>query len=51
LANARRQFAVLDKLGKTIGPGTLLCLVERDLPLPQNVTAVPVGYLLAPIEF
>ncbi len=45
MANARRKFAVLDNLGKTIGPGTLLCLVERDLPLPQSVTEVPVGYL------
>jgi hypothetical protein len=43
--NARRQFAVLDKLGKTIGPGAVLCLAERDIPLSQSVTAVPVGYL------
>ncbi|MBE0475109.1 MAG: ATP-binding protein [Rhodoferax sp.] len=43
--NARRQFAVLDKLGKTIGPGAVLCLVERDTPLSQSVTAVPVAYL------
>ena len=43
--NARRQFAVLDKLGKIIGPGAVLCLVERDIPLSQSVTAVPVGYL------
>ncbi len=41
--NARRQFDVLDKLGKTIGLGAVLCLVERDLPLPQSVKAVPVG--------
>ncbi len=43
--NARHQFAVLDKLGKTIGPGAVLCMVERDIPLSQSVTAVPVGYL------
>jgi hypothetical protein len=43
--NARRQFGVLDKLGRTIGPGAVLCLVERDIPLSQIVTAVPVGYL------
>lgn len=43
--NARRQFAVLDKLGKTIGPGAVLCLVARDIPLSQTMTAVPVGYL------
>ncbi len=39
--NARRQFDVLDKLG--IGLGAVLRLVERDLPLPQSVKAVPVG--------
>ena len=43
--NARRQFGVLDKLGRTIGTGAVLCLVERDIPLSQSVTAVPVGYL------
>jgi hypothetical protein len=43
--NARRQFAVLDKLGRTIGPGAVLCLVERDIPLSQSATAVPVAYL------
>lgn len=43
--NARSQFAVLGKLGKAIGPGAVLCLVERDIPLSQNVTAIPVGYL------
>ena len=43
--SARRQFAVLDKLGKNIGQGAVLCMVERDIPLSQSVTAVPVGYL------
>ena len=43
--NARRQFGVLDKLGRTIGTGAVLCMVERDIPLSQSVTAVPVGYL------
>jgi predicted AAA+ superfamily ATPase len=43
--NASRQFGVLDKLGRTIGIGAVLCMVERDIPLSQSVTAVPVGYL------
>ncbi|MDD2882994.1 MAG: hypothetical protein PHQ58_21490 [Rhodoferax sp.] len=43
--NVRSHFAVLNKLGKTIGPGAVLCMVERDIPLSQSVTAVPVGYL------
>ena len=42
---AARQFAVLEKLGKTVGPGAVLCFVERDIPLSSRVTAVPVGYL------
>lgn len=40
-----RQFAVLEKLGKTVGHGAVLCFVERDIPLSGSVTAVPVGYL------
>lgn len=43
--NSKRQFGVLDKLGKTIGSGAVLCMVERDIPLSQRVTAVPVAYL------
>lgn len=43
--NAKKPFAVLDKLGKTIGPGAVLCFVERDIPLSRAVTAVPLGYL------
>lgn len=42
---ASRQFAVLEKLGKTVGHGAVLCFVERDIPLSSAVTAVPVGYL------
>lgn len=43
--NANRQFNVLHKLGKTIGPGAVICFVERDIPLSASVTALPVGYL------
>ncbi len=43
--NAVRQFAVLDKLGKTVGPGAVVCFVERDTPLSRHVTAIPAGYL------
>lgn len=43
--NARRPFSVLEKLGKTIGPGAVICFVERDVPLSQQVAAMPVGYL------
>ncbi len=43
--NARRQFTVLDKLGKEQGHGAIICFVERDVPLSESVTAIPVGYL------
>lgn len=43
--NAKRQFSVLDKLGKPVGPGAVVCFVERDVPISREVTAIPVGYL------
>jgi predicted AAA+ superfamily ATPase len=43
--NARRNFKVLDKLNKPVGPGAVICFVERDIPLSREVTAVPFGYL------
>lgn len=43
--NAKKHFTVLDKLGKPVGPGAVLCFVERDIPLSRAVTAVPLGYL------
>jgi predicted AAA+ superfamily ATPase len=38
-------FGVLDKLGRKVGPGAVVCFVERDIPLSVQVTAVPVGYI------
>lgn len=43
--HARRHFRVLDKLGRRVGPGAVLCLAERDIPLSREVTAVPMAYL------
>jgi hypothetical protein len=43
--HARRHFRVLEKLGRPIGLGAVLCLVERDVPLSAQVTAVPMSYL------
>lgn len=43
--NASKQFNVLEKLGRPIGPGGVLCLVEQAIPLSQEVTAIPIGYL------
>lgn len=42
---ASKAFAVAAYLGKTVGPGAVLCLAQRDAPLSAAVTAIPVGYL------
>jgi len=42
---AKKSFPVLAKLGKPVGAGAVLCLVERDVPLSREVTAIPVAYL------
>jgi len=39
------RFTVLDKLDHDIGPGAILCFVDRDIPLSEWVTAIPVTYL------
>lgn len=43
--NAKRHFTALDKLNKPVGPGAVICFVERDVPLSREVTAIPLGYL------
>lgn len=43
--NATNSFAALTRLGKTVGPGAVVCFVERDVPLSAQVTAIPAGYL------
>lgn len=43
--NAKRHFTVLDKLNKPVGPGAVICFVERDIPLSRDVTAIPLAYL------
>lgn len=43
--NSKRHFAVLEKLGKPMGPGAVLCFVARHIPLSQQVVAIPVSYL------
>lgn len=43
--NAKRHFTVLDKLNKPVGPGAVICFVERDIPLSRAVTAIPLAYL------
>ncbi|PUE51966.1 ATP-binding protein [Limnohabitans parvus] len=42
---ASKAFAAAAHLGKTVGPGAVLCLTPRDVPLSDSVTAIPMGYL------
>lgn len=40
-----RTFKVLDTLKLKRGPGSVICLASTHLPITQDVTAIPVGYL------
>ncbi len=40
-----KNFAILEKFGKDIGTGAILCLAKTHLPITDKVTAVPIGYL------
>lgn len=40
-----QAFQVLNKLGRKIGPGAIVCLIEKDMPISREVMAIPVGYL------
>ncbi|MDR1395932.1 MAG: ATP-binding protein [Deltaproteobacteria bacterium] len=40
-----RHFQVLEKLKKPIGPGGLICLTDRSLPLTEKIRTVPVNYI------
>jgi predicted AAA+ superfamily ATPase len=37
-----RHFGALKRLGRTIGPGGLLCMVKTILPVTKEVNAIPV---------
>lgn len=46
-ATVRREwatsFAALDRMGKPIGPGAVVCLTAEQLPITREVTALPIG--------
>lgn len=42
---AAKHFHLLEKLGKKVGPGAVICFVTQDIPLSREVIAIPVGYL------
>ena len=38
-----RHFGVLARLGRSIGPGGVVCLAETSIPLNDGVVVIPVG--------
>lgn len=42
---ASKDFHLLEKLGKKVGSGAVICFVEKDVALSRNVTAIPIAYL------
>ena len=43
--SAAKHFSVLERLGKPIGHGAVICLREDAIPLSRDVDAIPVGYI------
>ncbi|MCC6159748.1 MAG: ATP-binding protein [Deltaproteobacteria bacterium] len=44
-ASDARHFSRLDGFGLKVGRGTVLCLVDTDLPLTKNAIAMPVSWI------
>lgn len=48
-ATVRREwtqpFAALERLGKPLGHGVVVCLTAEQVPVSRNITALPVGVL------
>lgn len=42
---ASKNFSALEKLGRRVGHGFVICFVEKEVPLSREVTAIPIGYL------
>jgi hypothetical protein len=43
--NAANHFYALEKLDLNVGPGAIVCLKDKHVPLSRKVTAIPIGYL------
>jgi predicted AAA+ superfamily ATPase len=41
-----RQFFAAQNTGKKVGPGAVLCLTARDVPLSDSVAAIPMAYFV-----
>ncbi len=44
-SRATKRFYLLEKLGKKIGHGAVICFIEKEMPLSKEVTAIPVYYI------
>ncbi len=42
---ASKHFSALEKLGRKVGPGGVLCFVENEIPLSRSVVAIPIRLL------
>lgn len=40
-----KSFRLLEKTGKRVGPGAVLCLASTALPITESVSRIPVGLL------
>ncbi len=43
--NASKNFHLLNKFNKKIGPGGVVCFIQKDIPLSKEVIAIPINYL------
>jgi len=42
---AAKNFAILQRLGQSAGPGAVICLKDTAVPLSREVMAIPASYL------
>lgn len=40
-----KHFSALSSLGKRIGPGGVICLAKNGIPLKEDISVIPVGWL------
>ncbi len=39
----RKNFSLLDRLGKEVDAGGVVCLCKEPMPLSEKTTAIPIG--------
>lgn len=40
-----RHFSMLDKFSMDVGPGGVVCLIDKLLPIQENVYSIPIAYI------